>query len=195
MIKTHGMQTHSDRQQNDGGGWRRINRIAIAFILSVSVFNGFSLPYPGNTRSQTDTRVFAQSTKSSPTITQTMRNLKQSNQRWIEIRLKQQRLIAWEGNQPIYGVRVSTGKPSTPTPTGVFAVQTKLRVTRMRGTGYDIPDVPYTMYYHHGYAIHGAYWHNRFGTPVSHGCINLRPQQARWLFSWAKVGTPIVVRE
>lgn len=128
-------------------------------------------------------------------IAQAIDDLKQSDQRWIEIRLKQQRLLAWEGNQYIYGATVSTGKASTPTLKGVFAVQTKLRETRMRGADYNIPDVPYTMYYDGGYAIHGAYWHNRFGTPISHGCINLKPSQARWLFNWAKVGTPVVIRE
>ncbi|MGA9378208.1 MAG: L,D-transpeptidase, partial [Phormidium sp.] len=61
--------------------------------------------------------------------------------------------------------------------------------------GYDVPNVPHTMYFHRGYAIHGAYWHNRFGTPVSHGCINVAPNHAAWLFNWANVGTPVVVHD
>ncbi|MEA5574673.1 L,D-transpeptidase [Calothrix sp. UHCC 0171] len=128
-------------------------------------------------------------------ITQAILNLKESQQRWIEINLKEQKLLAWEGNQFVYGTTISTGKRLTPTPTGVFAVQTKLRQARMRGSDYDIPDVPYTMYYDGNYAIHGAYWHNNFGTPVSHGCVNLPPKNALWLFNWAKVGTPVVVRK
>jgi lipoprotein-anchoring transpeptidase ErfK/SrfK len=102
-------------------------------------------------------------------------------------------LIAWEGSQPVYAVIISTGKATTPTPTGIFAIQTRHRVARMQGYDYDVPDVPYTMYYHRGYAIHGAYWHSRFGTPVSHGCINVAVNHARWLYHWATVGTPVVV--
>ncbi len=89
---------------------------------------------------------------------------------------------------------MSTGKKSTPTLTGVYAIQTKLPKARMRGADYDIPDVPSTMYYDGNYAIHGAYWHSNFGTPVSHGCVNLPPKKARLLFNWAKVGTPVIVR-
>lgn len=143
---------------------------------------------------QQQTRISAKQSKSQ-IITEKINEFKQSNQRWIEIRLKEQRLLAWSGDQYVYGATVSTGKATTPTLTGVFAVQTKLRTTRMRGADYNIPDVPYTMYYDGGYAIHGAYWHNRFGTPISHGCINLKPEQARWLFNWAKVGTPVVIRK
>jgi lipoprotein-anchoring transpeptidase ErfK/SrfK len=127
-------------------------------------------------------------------IRQAVSNLKQSQRRWIQIDLSEQRLIAWEGRKPVYKVVVSTGKKSTPTRTGVFRIQTKLRKTRMRGRGYNVPNVPYTMYYKGGYAIHGAYWHRRFGTPVSHGCVNLPPKHARWLYRWASIGTPVVVQ-
>ncbi|MBM0740534.1 L,D-transpeptidase [Phormidium sp. CLA17] len=123
-----------------------------------------------------------------------LKKLKQSEERWIEIDLSKQRLIAWEGNRPVYAVIVSTGKASTPTPTGVFSIQTRYRTTRMSGDGYDIPSVPYAMFYHRGYAIHGADWHNSFGTPVSHGCTNVAVNHARWIYNWASVGTPIVVR-
>ncbi|MGB3401948.1 MAG: L,D-transpeptidase [Microcoleaceae cyanobacterium] len=124
-----------------------------------------------------------------------MLDLQQSSERWIEIDLSRQRLIAWEGNQVVYAVVVSTGKASTPTRLGTFAVQTKYEVARMSGPGYDVPDVPYTMYYDGGMAIHGAYWHNRFGTPVSHGCTNVAVNHAEWLFKWASVGTPVVVHD
>ena len=133
------------------------------------------------------------SSASTPSTSGRMSDLKTSNQRWIEIDLSSQRLIAWEGGQSVYAVIVSTGKSSTPTRVGTFAIQTKHRVARMRGTGYDIGDVPYTMYYSGNYAIHGAYWHHRFGTPVSHGCVNVAVNHAQWLFNWASVGTPVVV--
>ncbi|MDX2228587.1 MAG: L,D-transpeptidase [Leptolyngbyaceae cyanobacterium bins.349] len=124
-----------------------------------------------------------------------MMDLKRSQQRWIEIDLSSQRLYAWEGDRPVYAILVSTGKASTPTPTGTFAIQSRHRSARMQGDDYDVPDVPYTLYYHRGYAIHGAYWHHRFGTPVSHGCTNVAVNHARWLYHWASVGTPIVVHE
>ncbi|MFB2838126.1 L,D-transpeptidase [Floridanema evergladense] len=121
--------------------------------------------------------------------------LQETEQRWIQIDLSNQRLIAWEGTKPVYAIVISTGKTETPTLLGTFAIQTKHRVARMTGPGYDVPDVPYTMYFHRGYAIHGAYWHNRFGTPVSHGCINVAPNHAAWLFNWASVGTPVIVHD
>lgn len=141
------------------------------------------------------TPCFSQAGRSHPTgsIAVALADLKQSGRQWIEINLSSQRLIAWEGSLPVYAVIISTGKTATPTPTGVFAIQTRHRSTRMQGEDYDVPDVPYTMYYDGGYAIHGAYWHNRFGTPVSHGCINVAVDHARWLFYWAAVGTPVVV--
>ncbi|XHX80570.1 MAG: L,D-transpeptidase [Stenomitos frigidus ULC029] len=127
-------------------------------------------------------------------IATTVRRLEQSKQRWIEVNLSSQRLIAREGKTPVYAILISTGKASTPTKTGVFAIQTRDRTARMRGADYDIADVPYTMYYDGNYAIHGAYCHHRFGTPVSHGCVNLAVDHAGWLFNWAKIGTPVVVR-
>jgi lipoprotein-anchoring transpeptidase ErfK/SrfK len=126
-------------------------------------------------------------------IATTMQDLQQSDRRWIEIDLSRQRLIAWKGGQPVYAVIVSTGKAASPTRTGVFTIQTRYRYARMQGDDYDIADVPYTMYYSGNYAIHGAYWHNRFGTPVSHGCVNVAVNHARWLFNWAAIGTPVVV--
>ncbi len=122
-----------------------------------------------------------------------MTKLKKSKQRWIEIDLTRQRLIAWQGKTPFSAVIVSTGKASTPTLTGVFQIQSKLQTARMQGDDYDISDVPFTMYYSGGYAIHGAYWHRSFGTPVSHGCVNVAVDHAERLFGWASIGTAIVV--
>lgn len=114
--------------------------------------------------------------------------------RRLEIDLSEQRLRAWDGKTLVYSFRISTGKRSTPTPVGRFAINSKYRTHRMRGSGYDIPDVPYAMYFYGGYAIHGAYWHNRFGTPISHGCVNLPVKQAKQLYNWTSMGTVVVVR-
>lgn len=124
---------------------------------------------------------------------QKMAVLKQSSERWIEVNIATQRLIAWEGGVPVYAVIISTGTDDHPTPPGTFTIQSKHRTARMQGDDYDVPDVPFTMYYYGGYAIHGAYWHHRFGTPVSHGCVNVAVDHAEWLFNWASVGTPVVV--
>jgi LysM repeat protein len=112
--------------------------------------------------------------------------------RWIDVDISSQRLTAYQGNTPVFSALISSGLPRTPTVIGRFKVYTKLRATRMRGPGYDLPGVPYTMYFYKGYAIHGTYWHNNFGHPMSHGCVNMRTQDAGWLFSWASVGTPVV---
>jgi len=87
--------------------------------------------------------------------------------------------VNWTGRKNRYAVIVSTGKLSPPLPQG-FAIQSRHRFARMQGSDYNIPDVPYTMYYSGNYAIHGTYWHHRFGTPVSHGCINVAVDHARW---------------
>ncbi len=126
-------------------------------------------------------------------LEQRMGELRQGQQKWLEINVSTQRLIAWEGGKPVYAIIVSTGKQSTPTYPGSFSIYRKQHPERMRGRGYDIPNVPHAMYYHRGYAIHGAFWHHRFGTPVSHGCTNVAPNHARWLYNWAPVGTPVVV--
>lgn len=122
-----------------------------------------------------------------------MAYLKQSGQAWIEIDLTRQRLIAWEGRSPVHAVIVSTGKDETPTPTGIFSIYAKLPEAQMEGEDYNIPDVPYVMYYDGSYGIHGAYWHNDFGYPISHGCTNVAVDHAEWLYHWASVGTPVLV--
>jgi lipoprotein-anchoring transpeptidase ErfK/SrfK len=127
------------------------------------------------------------------TLAQKMAILKKSEERWIEVNLSTQRLTAWEGAKPVYAVIISTGKKNTPTIPGMFTIQSKRRIDRMKGEDYDIDDVPYAQYYSGGYAIHGAYWHKKFGTPISHGCINLAVDHAKWLFNWSKVKTPVVI--
>ncbi len=122
-------------------------------------------------------------------------DLQQSNQRWIQVDLSDQRLTAWEGDTPMYSARVSTGREGDWTPPGVYAVETKYRTTSMQGEGYNIPDVPYVMYFFGSYAIHGVYWHNNFGAPASRGCVGLEPAQAEWLFGWASEGTRVVVQQ
>lgn len=127
-----------------------------------------------------------------------------SNKR-IEIDLSNQRLYAYEGDRQVFNFLVSTGKWGR-TPNGTFNVWTKLRATKMSGgskaigTYYYLPNVPYVMYFYggsiiksRGYGIHGTYWHNNFGHPMSHGCINMRTSEAQQLFNWSFVGIPVII--
>jgi lipoprotein-anchoring transpeptidase ErfK/SrfK len=113
--------------------------------------------------------------------------------RWIDINLSRQRLVAWQGNTPIQAMTVSTGTSRYPTPVGKFRTYAKYPSTNMSGPGYYLPGVPHTMFFYRDYAIHGTYWHSNFGTPMSHGCINLSKADAAWLYSWAPVGTSVMV--
>ena len=112
-------------------------------------------------------------------------------ERWIEVNLAQRRLIAHEGDSIFLTSIISIGKPSTPTVKGTFRIYSKLVATRMRGPGYNLPNVPHTMYFYRGYAIHGAYWVKQFGGMVSHGCVNVNLKDAGTLFDWASVGTRV----
>jgi hypothetical protein len=107
-------------------------------------------------------------------------------EKWIEVNLTAQQVIAWEGDQPVFSFMASTGLPNTPTVLGEFHIYWKLSATLMTGPGYYLPEVPYTMYFYGGYALHGTYWHNNFGQPMSHGCVNLETGNAQKLFEWAE---------
>lgn len=113
----------------------------------------------------------------------------QESGRWIDIDLSQQILYAFVDDTLVNSFYVSTGTYLHPTVTGQYYIYIKLRYTDMKGDGYYLPDVPYTMYFYSGYGIHGTYWHSNFGTPMSHGCVNMETSEAGWLFNWASVGT------
>ncbi len=116
-----------------------------------------------------------------------------SGGRWIDINLSSQSLTAYEGNTPVFNTLVSTGS-TFPTPVGTYHIQYKVRSQRMTGPGYDLPNVPWVMYFtNRGHAIHGAYWHNNFGHPMSHGCVNMRPSEAEWLYNFTPNGATVVV--
>jgi len=110
-------------------------------------------------------------------------------ERWIDVDLSNQMTYAYEGDQIVAAFLVSTGTWLHPTITGQFHIYVKYEYADMAGPGYYLPDVPYVMYYDDGYGLHGTYWHSNFGTPMSHGCINLSIPDSEWLFYWADVGT------
>ncbi|MEM7607071.1 MAG: L,D-transpeptidase [Myxococcota bacterium] len=110
--------------------------------------------------------------------------------RWIHVSLAEQTLVAYEDDTPVYATLVSTGREGFETPAGLFRIQSKHVSTTMddltdEDSAYQIEDVPWTMYFEGNYALHTAFWHRRFGTPRSHGCVNLAPADARWVFHWA----------
>jgi lipoprotein-anchoring transpeptidase ErfK/SrfK len=113
--------------------------------------------------------------------------------RWIDVNLSSQSVYAYEGDTVVNSFVVSTGTWRTPTVTGQYKIWIKLRSGNMSGPGYFLPSVPYIMYFYKGYGLHGTYWHNNFGTPMSHGCVNLRTSDAEWLYNWASVGTVVNV--
>jgi lipoprotein-anchoring transpeptidase ErfK/SrfK len=106
-------------------------------------------------------------------------------EKWIEVNITKQRVTAWEGNTPVMSFLASTGLAYTPTVLGEYNIYWKLESTLMVGPDYYLPEVPYTMYFYAGYALHGAYWHNNFGQPMSHGCVNLSIEDSKKLFEWA----------
>jgi LysM repeat protein len=112
--------------------------------------------------------------------------------KWIDVNLSTQTLTAYEGQSVVMTARVSTGIAVYPTVVGTFHIYVKYNAARMTGPGYDLPNVPYVMYFYRGYGLHGTYWHNNFGTPMSHGCVNLSIADAQTLFNWAPVGTTVV---
>ena len=113
--------------------------------------------------------------------------------RWIDVDLSNQAVYAYEGDVMVNSFIVSTGTWLHPTVVGQYKIYVKYRYANMHGPGYFLPDVPYVMYFYKGYGLHGTYWHSNFGTPMSHGCINLRTDDAGWLFQWASVGTTVNV--
>jgi hypothetical protein len=110
------------------------------------------------------------------------------SERWIRVDLDRQTLTAYEGETPVFATLVSSGLPDHATPAGVYRLHAKHVTTTMDDMAvdgpYSIEDVPWTMYFLGSYALHAAFWHDRFGNQRSHGCVNLAPRDARWLFFW-----------
>jgi lipoprotein-anchoring transpeptidase ErfK/SrfK len=122
--------------------------------------------------------------------------------RWIDVDLGTQTLVAYEGARPVYAALVSTGRGAqgteTATPIGVYRIWAKLETSTMGNLGdedaethYSIEDVPYVQFFAKGVALHGAFWHHSFGFAHSHGCVNIAPVDARWLFEFTGPHMPL----
>lgn len=123
-------------------------------------------------------------------------------EKWIDVNLTKQTLMLYEGTRPVYATLLSSGEAgledpehTTATKRGIFRIHTKHLSATMSseevGEEFELRDVPYVQYFDEGYALHGAYWHDRFGTPKSHGCINLSPEDARRIFFFTEPQLPL----
>jgi lipoprotein-anchoring transpeptidase ErfK/SrfK len=124
-----------------------------------------------------------------------------NGEKWIDVNITKQVLVAYEGTKPVYATLVSSGEAGLGDPEktkatkrGIFRIHTKYVSITMDsdvvGEEYELRDVPYVQYFENGYALHGAYWHDMFGQPKSHGCVNLSPEDARRLFWWTEPQVP-----
>lgn len=151
-------------------------------LASKAIFNNSSLPIPLDTSDRIPSAVLGES----------------SGSKRIEVDLTNQRLYAYEDDRLIYNFLVSTGKWGK-TPTGTFNIWVKLRYTKMEGgskainTYYYLPNVPYVMFFYNdeipkyrGFGLHGTYWHSNFGYTMSHGCVNMKTEEAGLIYYWAK---------
>jgi lipoprotein-anchoring transpeptidase ErfK/SrfK len=111
--------------------------------------------------------------------------LPKNEAKWIRVDLSEQIVVAYEGQTPVRAFIVSSGLPRTPTVLGEFRIKTKVVAQTMTGENYNLPNVQWVQYFYQDYSFHGTYWHNKFGQPMSHGCLNMTNSDAKWLFDWA----------
>ena len=122
-------------------------------------------------------------------------------ERWIDIDLERQVVTAYRGEKPWFATLASTGRGAPgseqATPPGTYRLWVKLRSSDMDNlenveaqTNYAIQAVPWVLYFHRGYGLHGAFWHHAFGRVQSHGCVNLTPADAERLFAWTSPRLP-----
>ncbi|MGL4648413.1 MAG: L,D-transpeptidase family protein, partial [Caldilineaceae bacterium] len=107
------------------------------------------------------------------------------DERWVGVNLKEQTAIAYEGDKPVFAGLIASGVAGSPTVQGIFRTWWRLDSRRMAGPGYYLEEVTWTCYVSGGYALHTAYWHDNFGRPRSHGCVNFSPYDAWWIFQWS----------
>ncbi len=157
--------------------------VAIADIMALNDIGNADIIYPGQTLTIPAAGEYVPQAPQAPT----------SFGRSIVVSTEDQRIYAYQDGQLIRTHLVSTGLPDTPTVHGDYKIYVKYLADDMSGPGYFLPQVPYTMYFYQGYGIHGTYWHNAFGRPMSHGCVNLPTDEAQWFFNFADVGTPVRV--
>jgi lipoprotein-anchoring transpeptidase ErfK/SrfK len=158
---------------------------------STNTFTPTETPTSTNTPLPTDTPVPFPTSVPAPVYN--VPDVASGSEHWVDVDLTNQMVYAYEGNTMVNSFLVSTGTWEHPTVTGQYRVYLKFRSTPMSGPGYYLPNVPFTMYFYKGYALHGTYWHNNFGTPMSHGCVNLTIPDSEWLYNFSPMGTLVNV--
>lgn len=114
--------------------------------------------------------------------------------REIVVDLSTQMTYAYENGELKFSALISSGLPATPTVQGEYAIWHKTPAQTMSGPGYSLPNVQWVMYFYQGYGFHGTYWHNNFGNPMSHGCVNMTNEDAQWLYNFGSLGTNVWVQ-
>lgn len=115
--------------------------------------------------------------------------------RYVRVDLSEQRMYAYERGYQVNSFLVSSGLPRTPTPPGEYHIQRKIYSHLYSGPGYYLPNTLYNLQFRPHYYLHGAYWHNNFGHPMSHGCVNIHYRDAKWLFDWMQTGDLTVIEQ
>jgi len=185
------LQAWVTAKSTGAGAVRQINQRTLVPILEVATdAKGKPSAYrigEGEWMSALDVRVF-EPTAPPPTLGK--------KERWIDVDLDTQILVAFEGDQAVYATMVTTGGKDTPTETGVYRMWMKESEADMKGLNgedpYSVATVPWTQFFspEKGLALHTAYWHDQFGKQRSHGCVNLAPRDARWLYYWSDPQVP-----
>lgn len=177
-----------------GVNWQTIQ--AANNMATPYVFAGQSLVIPGQTNTAAPTADTNSSTVNAAPApdpaSQAPAAPAGGGKRFLVI-LSQQMLYAYEGDTLVRSTPISSGLWPNVTVTGTYYIYLKYAAQRMIGPGYDLPGVPYVMYFYQGYALHGTYWHHNFGHPMSHGCVNMPTDEAEWAYNWAPIGTPVTV--
>jgi LysM repeat protein len=173
IAQIHGVSAQALAQTN---GIANPSKIYVGQVLSI----------PGSGQSSATSSSYSQPSSSGA-----------GGARWIDINLTTQRLTAYEGNRAVFSAAVSTGIWRYPTVVGKFRIYHRVLSQTMDGRrlgfNYVLHNVPYVMYFYRDYAIHGTYWHSNFGTPMSHGCVNMSTPDAKWLYNWSSYGTLVNV--
>ena len=157
-----------------------------------NIYAGMQLVIPGGDPSAVPATIAG----GVPTIAQ---NIPAPGAHWgvgreLVVDLSTQMAYAYEDGILRHSALVSTGLPATPTVQGEFAIWHKTPSQTMTGPGYYLPGVQWVMYFYQGYGFHGTYWHNNFGYPMSHGCVNMRNDDALWFYNFASLGTNVWVQ-
>ncbi|NWF69738.1 MAG: L,D-transpeptidase family protein [Chloroflexi bacterium] len=173
--------THIVERGQELGLIARAYNVSVQDIVTLNGIEDANLIYPGQELIIPAAGVFTPDTASAPPAPT-------SSGRSLLVDISDQRIYAYENGALVRSHLVSTGLPQTPTVLGDYNIYVKFVADDMQGDDYFLPQVPYVMYFYQGYGIHGTYWHNSFGRPMSHGCVNLPVDEAEWFFNFASVG-------